>query len=65
MPKNEKTEFVAIATESGKHAQIALGYTEAGCNVIIENPIALSLKDADQIIETAMFYNEEIYQNII
>lgn len=49
----QKPELVAIATESGKHAQIALDCIEAGCNVIIEKPIALSLADADKIIERA------------
>lgn len=51
MLQQEKIELVAIATESGKHAQIALDCIEAGCNVIIEKPIALSLADADRIIE--------------
>ncbi len=49
----EKPELVAIATESGKHASIALDCIEAGCNLIIEKPIALSLSDADKIIERA------------
>lgn len=49
----EKPELVAIATESGKHAGIALDCIEAGCNLIIEKPIALSLKDADAIIDAA------------
>lgn len=49
----EKPELVAIATESGKHARIALDCINAGCNVIIEKPIALSIKDADEIIEAA------------
>lgn len=49
----EKPELVAIATESGKHAAIALDCIEAGCNVIIEKPIALSLEDADAIIDKA------------
>lgn len=43
----------AIATESGKHAAIALDCIEAGCNVIIEKPIALSIEDADAIIAAA------------
>ncbi|MDD4493410.1 MAG: Gfo/Idh/MocA family oxidoreductase [Eubacteriales bacterium] len=47
----EKPELVAIATESGKHAKIALNCIEAGCNVIIEKPIALSIADANAIIE--------------
>ena len=50
MLEEEKPELVAICTESGKHAQIALDCIDAGCNVIIEKPIALSLADADEII---------------
>ncbi len=50
MLENEKPELVAICTESGKHAQIALDCIDVGCNVIIEKPIALSLSDADEII---------------
>lgn len=53
MLEKEKPELVAIATESGKHAAIALDCIEAGCNLIIEKPIALSLADADLIIEKA------------
>lgn len=53
MLKNEKPELVAIATESGKHADIAVDCINAGCNVIIEKPIALSLQDADRIIMAA------------
>ncbi len=53
MLMKETPELVAIATESGKHAEIALECIEAGCNIIIEKPIALSLKDADQIIQKA------------
>ena len=53
MLEAERPELVAIATESGKHAVIALDCIEAGCNVIIEKPIALSLEDADRIIEAA------------
>ena len=53
MLEREKPELVAIATESGKHAYIALDCIEAGCNLIIEKPIALSLHDADKIINKA------------
>lgn len=49
--EKEKPELVAIATESGKHAAIALDCIAAGCNVIIEKPIALSIADANAIIE--------------
>ncbi len=53
MLKKEKPDLVAIATESGKHAAIALDCIEAGCNIIIEKPIALSISDANAIIEAA------------
>lgn len=51
MLEKEQPELVAIATESGKHAAIALDCIEAGCNVIIEKPIALSMADAKAIVE--------------
>lgn len=50
MLEKEKPELVAIATESGEHAKIALDCLDAGANLIIEKPIALSLEDADKII---------------
>ena len=51
MLENEKPELVAIATESGKHAKIALDCLDLGANLIIEKPISLSLEDADNIIK--------------
>lgn len=48
---NETLDLIAIATESGKHAQIAIDCINAGCHVIIEKPIALSIADADAIIK--------------
>lgn len=53
MLAEEEPELVAIATESGKHAAIAIDCIEAGCHVIVEKPIALSIKDADAIIEAS------------
>ena len=53
MLEEEDLDLVAIATESGKHAAIALDCIERGIHVIIEKPIALSLEDADAIISAA------------
>lgn len=44
-------ELVGIATESGEHAKIALDCIERGINVIIEKPMAMSMQDADLIVE--------------
>lgn len=60
MLKKEKPDLVAIATESGKHAAIAIDCIEAGCNLIIEKPIALSLEDADKIICAAEKKNVKV-----
>lgn len=60
MLENEHPELVAIATESGKHAEIALECIKHGCNIIIEKPIALSLKDADRIIAAAEKHNVKV-----
>ena len=49
----EKPELIAIATISGMHAEIALFAIEAGCNVIIEKPIAMSMSDARKIVAAA------------
>jgi len=45
-----KPELIAIATESGAHAEIALYCIENGINLMIEKPIAMSLEDADKIV---------------
>lgn len=49
----EKPELISIATESGNHAEIALYCIEAGINVIIEKPMAMSIADANKIIDLA------------
>jgi len=46
-----RPELAAIATESGKHASIALELIEQGINLIIEKPIAMSINDADAIVQ--------------
>lgn len=46
-------QLVAIATESGLHAEIALACMDMGANVIIEKPIAMSMQDAEKIVSKA------------
>ena len=43
-------ELAAVATPSGSHAEIALYLISQGIHVIIEKPIAVSMKDADEIV---------------
>ncbi|MCL2184485.1 MAG: Gfo/Idh/MocA family oxidoreductase [Treponema sp.] len=58
--KNKKPDIVTIATESGKHAEIAINCLEAGCHVIVEKPMALSVSDADKMISCAKKKNKKI-----
>lgn len=58
--ETEKPDLVAICTESGKHGQIALNCLDAGCNLIIEKPIALSLEEADEVIKKASEKNLKV-----
>lgn len=50
LAEHPELELVAIATSSGAHAAIALDCIDAGVNVIIEKPIAMSMADAEEII---------------
>lgn len=44
-------ELVAIATDSGMHAEIALYCMDHGINVIVEKPMAMSMTDAAEMIK--------------
>ena len=56
----QKPELVAIATESGKHAAIALYCIVHGINVIIEKPMAMDIKSAQKIIDEAKKNNVKV-----
>ncbi len=51
MLKAENPDFVAIATISGNHAEIASYCADAGVNFLVEKPMAMSIKDAQTVIE--------------
>jgi len=53
MLEKQKPDIVTIATESGRHPEIAITCLESGCHVICEKPIALSVKDAEKMIAAA------------
>jgi len=58
--EKEQPQLIGICTESGRHGKIALDCIEAGSNLIIEKPIALSLQEADKIIEKARGKNIKV-----
>ncbi len=55
-----RPELVAIATESGSHARIALYCIERGIHVIIEKPMAMNMRDAERIIALSAERNVKV-----
>ena len=60
MLSENSIDVVAIATESGYHADITLKSLKAGANVICEKPMALSISDCDKVIEISKKYNKKV-----
>jgi len=52
--ENPDLELVAVATESGVHAEIVLYCIDHGINVIVEKPMAMSMADADEIVRRSL-----------
>lgn len=53
MLEKEDIDVVAICTESGYHAKHAMDCLNKGKHVLVEKPMALSIKDADEMIRIA------------
>ena len=51
MMKSEKIDVVVILTESGRHASHVIQLAPYGAHIVVEKPMALTLKDADEMIE--------------
>ena len=60
MIEENELDLIAIATESGAHAEIALYCIDHGIHCIIEKPIAMSIQDADEIIKHARENNVKV-----
>lgn len=53
MLKNEAIDAIAIATESGYHAEHAFYCLDLKKHILVEKPMAMSVEDARQMIESA------------
>ncbi|MCI8413846.1 MAG: Gfo/Idh/MocA family oxidoreductase [Clostridia bacterium] len=60
LAEHSDIQLVSIATESGKHAEIALYCIEKDINVIIEKPMAMSIADAEKIIALSQKRNVKV-----
>ena len=55
-------EVISVATSSGSHVAIGIAAAEAGKHVIVEKPMALSLHDADRLIDACR--NNHVYLGV-
>ncbi|KJS11988.1 MAG: hypothetical protein JL56_14160 [Desulfotomaculum sp. BICA1-6] len=55
--KDEQVDAVIIATPSGLHARVAIDTLGAGKHAIVEKPMALTLEQADQMLQAAQKAN--------
>ncbi|MFL0248777.1 Gfo/Idh/MocA family protein, partial [Candidatus Clostridium stratigraminis] len=60
MLEKEQIDVVTIATESGYHPEIAIYCMNKGKHVIVEKPMALSIEDADNMIECSRKNNVKL-----
>ncbi|MGE8205243.1 Gfo/Idh/MocA family protein [Heyndrickxia sp. NPDC080065] len=60
MLKNDEVDVVIVCTVPRLHAEMAKAVLMAEKHVILEKPMSLSLKDADEIIQLAKDNNREV-----
>ncbi|UCH88303.1 MAG: Gfo/Idh/MocA family oxidoreductase [Thermoplasmata archaeon] len=51
--KNPELDAVSIATPSSTHLEIGLAAIEAGKHILVEKPLALTIEDAQKIVDAA------------
>lgn len=52
LAKNIDTDFFVILSESGKHSQHVIELSKYKKNILVEKPMALTLSDADKMIQS-------------
>ena len=60
MLKEENLDIVDITTSPQVHAPLAIEALNAGCNVLAEKPMCMTVKEADQMIEAAKRNNRKL-----
>ena len=54
-------DVINICTPNGLHAPMAVQAIEAGCNVVIEKPMALTLADAEKVVYASLKYRKQVF----
>jgi len=54
-------DIISICTPSGLHAKMTVGSAKAGKHVIVEKPMAMNLREADEMIEECKKNNVKLF----
>lgn len=57
----ESPDVVSICTPNDLHASQAIRCLEAGCHVLCEKPMALSVAEGRRMLEAARFHNRQLF----
>lgn len=61
MVRRERPDIVSILTDSGSHAKVGIALAPHVPVLVIEKPMALTLEDADQLIETCEMHGTKLF----
>ena len=61
LSKEKDLDLVAVCTPNGLHAEHSIKALKAGCNVLCEKPMAISVHDCEQMIHTAEETNRRLF----
>ncbi len=56
-----RPDVVNICTPNGLHAAMVVEAIEAGCNVVVEKPMALTLADAEKVVYASLKYRRQVF----
>lgn len=60
MLKEERPDIVDVCTSAQAHASLSIQAMEAGCHVLVEKPLALSVNEADEMISASKRNNVKL-----
>ncbi|MDR0537015.1 MAG: Gfo/Idh/MocA family oxidoreductase [Tannerellaceae bacterium] len=58
---NLPIDVVNICTPNGLHASMAIQALEAGCHVVVEKPLSLSLADAERVVYVSLKCRRQVF----
>lgn len=61
MMQNENIDIVSVLSESGYHAKHVINLAKYGKHIVVEKPMALTLDDADRMIEVCYENNIRLF----